>query len=319
MNNNEILQAIILKCEAEIANPSAGKPASAGTLADEILVIIDKGGEETKVLARKGAGLARLKRDKPIVILDLETSSAEKATAAIIEIAMVKIHPDGTRETFQALINPGFDISDEIAELTHITNDDLQGALPFGHYAEQVVAFIGDGYLCGFNLRNFDAPVLYENLYRVGINWMFPQDRIVDAMEIFHLMEPRSLAGAVRHYLAGDHSNAHRALPDVEATIDVLDAQLSRYDEDLPDDIETLILATKRDNRLDMAGMIILHDGVPCFGFGKHGPQGGKAPTPCHLQRGYLKWMLEQGDFTNNTKMIVQTIYDDTRPTGFRN
>lgn len=316
MNSNEVLQAIIFRCESELSG-CGGTATSGGALADEILAIIDKGGTATAVLPRKGAGLARLQRSLPIVFCDLESSSAKASEASIIEIAMVKIHPDGEREVFQTLINPGFDISDEIAELTHITNDDLQVALPLEHYADAIMEFIGDGYFCGFNLRNFDASLLFEALYRIGEVWSISQDKILDVMEIFHRMEPRTLAGAVRHYLGGDHEDAHRAMPDVEATIDVLDAQLVRY-QGLPEDIDTLISETKRDTRLDMAGKIIIHNGEPCFNFGKWGPEGGKEPTPCRMQRGYLKWMLEEGDFPNNTKMVVQSIYDDSRPAGRR-
>lgn len=312
MNNRDALQTILLKCEAEIANGHQ-RPASAGTLADEILSIIDAAGKETVALPRTfGKGLARLERDRPLVVLDLETTSADIDQAKIIEIAAVKINVDGSREVFNTLVNPGFDISPEVAELTGIKNEDLEAALPFSHYAPALLEFLSCCDVGGFNIRNFDAPVLYEEFYALGHIWEIKQSEIIDAMEIFFKMEPRSLSGAVSFYLDGDHSGAHRALPDVEATISVLDAQLAKY-QGLPDDLQALIAETKRDNRIDMAGKFIFHNGVPCFGFGKHGPADGKEPTPCHEQIGYIKWMLDQR-FPNNTKEIAEAILKQARP-----
>jgi DNA polymerase-3 subunit epsilon len=306
MNTNDLIQAITLKCETEIANPN-GRTAAAGTFADEVLAMIESAGEATAILPRQG--LARLRRQRPLVVLDLETTSAQIDQARIIEIAALKIHPDGARESFVTLINPGFDISAEIEELTGIKNEDLEGALPFSHYAEALMDFLRECDLCGFNFRNFDAPVLWEEFYATGRSWPIHQDEILDVMEIFHKMEPRSLTGAISFYCGENHAGAHRALADVEATLKVLDAQLGKY-QGLPDDLPTLICETTRDTRLDMAGKIILHNGVPCFGFGKHGPEGGKEPTPCQAQRGYLKWMIEQGSFPGNTKMVVQALLD---------
>ncbi len=306
MNNLDLLQAIVLKCETELANPKG--EVLAGTLADEILVLIEK--ETAAQAARLQRGLARLKRRRPLIILDLETTSAQIDQARIIEIAAVKVYPDGRQERFETLINPGFDISEEITKITSITNDDLASAPPFSSQASALFEFLAESDVCGYNLRSFDSPILWEEFYAVGLAWEIKQDEILDVMEIFFKMEPRTLTGAVAFYTGLDHSNAHRALPDVMATLGVLDAQMEKY-EALPDDIQDLIQETRRDNRLDMAGKIILNaDGVPCFGFGKHGPEGGKVPAPCHSQRGYLKWMIESGTFPGNTKLIVQELLD---------
>jgi DNA polymerase-3 subunit epsilon len=315
MNNNDLIQAITLRCETEIANPGKKSKAAmiaSGILADEILAMIEKAGTATTILPRTlGQGLARLVRSRPLVIFDLETTSAQLDQARIIEIAAIKIHLDGSREIFHALINPGFDISAEIEELTSISNEELEVALPFAHYAPALLAFLVGCDVGGYNARNFDVPVLWDEFDREGLFWGVRQEEIVDAMEIFFKMEPRSLTGAVSHYLEADHSGAHRALPDAEATINVLDAQLAKY-QDLPDDLGDLITETKRDSRIDMAGKFIIHNGVACFGFGKHGPEVGREPTACHTQRGYLKWMMAQ-QFPRHTLMIAESLYNESR------
>lgn len=302
MNSPDLIQTIILKCETEIANGHA-HPAQAGTLADEILALIDKAGAETAVLPREfGAGFARFKFDRPIVCLDLETSSAEMDKAAIIEFAGVKIWPDGTRESLEMLVDPGFQVTPEIEELTGISNAELIRAQPFGSHALEIITFIRDCYVTGYNIRNFDAPLLSEHLASAGHAWKIKQSEILDSMEIFFKMEPRNLTGAVLKYTGRDHEGAHRAMPDVEATLGVLDGQLAIY-QGLPDDIDTLIQVTKKDDRLDLSGNIILIDGKACFGFGKH------KGKPCASNLNYCKWMIDQRTFPRNTMDIIEAIY----------
>lgn len=262
-------------------------------------------GAETAVLPRSqdAQGIQRILGARPVIVLDLEASAKEISEARIIEIAAVKIHPDGSRETFQTLVSPGFDISEEITELTGISNSDLETAMPFEHYAGSLLEFFSGCDLAGYNIRNYDAPLLWESFYRAGIQWTIGQREILDVMEIFFRFEPRSLDGACRFYLGRDHVGAHRAMPDVEATLAVLDAQLRKY-KGLPDDTADLIQETKRDRRIDMAGSIILNDeDIPVFGFGKH------KGVACQSQRGYLRWMMGQ-DFSPNTKMIVDALLD---------
>jgi DNA polymerase-3 subunit epsilon len=302
MSPQETLDAVVAKCTKLREDARHG-----WELADAILVMIAEAGAPTAILPRESRLLKAL-GNRPLVMLDLETSSADTTQARIIEVAAIKIWPDGRRETFETLINPGFDIEDKITEITGITNADLADAMDFAHYAPELAAFVADAWLSGFNFRNFDGPVLWEEFYRAGIRWQVPQDDIIDVMEVFHKAEPRSLTGAVRFYLGKDHEGAHRAEADAQATLDVLDAMLDKY-QGLPDDIPGIIAETRRDRRIDMAGKIALNaDGVPVFNFGKHGPEGGKTPATCASQRGYLRWMLDQGTFPANTLEVVQKL-----------
>ncbi len=124
-------------------------------------------------------------------------------------------------------------------------------------------------------------------------------------MEIFFKMEPRTLTGAAKLYAGKDHADAHRAMPDVEITIEVMDGQLAMY-PDLPEEIGALIKETRRDARLDLSGNIVLIDGRACFGFGKH------KGKDCAGQRGYMKWVLDNA-FPNNTKAVVEEILKNSR------
>lgn len=297
MKHVDIIQAILCKCEMATPNSKAGR------LAKEIMAIIQISTEPARRPPVNEfdpvtqVGFQNLHRIRPLVIFDLECSSKEVSEARIIEFAAVKIHPDGTKEEYQTLINPGFKITAEISELTGITNEDLAAAQPFSYFGPGIFGWIDGCDVAGYNIRNYDGPVLYEELNAIGIKWKIGQEQILDVMEIFHKMEPRSLAGATRFYTGMDHDDAHRAMPDVKATFEVLSAQLERY-PGLPGTIEGLIQETKRDRRIDMAGYFILsEDGTPCFGFGKH------KDKPVFSQRGYMRWMLGES-FPSNTKEV---------------
>jgi DNA polymerase III epsilon subunit-like protein len=47
--------------------------------------------------------------DRPLVIFDTETTGTNPRTDRIVEIACVKIHPDGRRETWEKRLNRGSD------------------------------------------------------------------------------------------------------------------------------------------------------------------------------------------------------------------
>ncbi len=304
MNQSDLLQAIVLLCEAEGTLDGEGEEEKFGRrcMAKEILEVIEASRAEEKWKADKSLGLAGLVMSRPLVTTDLETTAKEVGEARIIEFAAVKIHPDGRRETLEFLIHPGFEISAEIEELTGITNADLVGALPFLDYAEAIWNFLAGADFMGYGGRNYDAPVLWEEFNRIGWNWEIRQEEILDPLEIFQEAEPRSLTGAARFYLGADHEGAHRAMPDVEMTLRVLNAQLLRY-QSLPASVEELILATKRDRRVDMAGKIALNDeGVPCFTFGDS-----TKGKPVTSNANFANWMLGK-NFPEQTKRVVRLL-----------
>ena len=306
MSPQEILKRIIQACkdEGKPRENDDSEPYGRRSMAQEILEIVTDAAAETKVLPRL-TGLASLVRTRPMVITDLEATAKEVGEARIIEYAGVKLHPDGRREILQMLIHPGFEVSEEIEELTGITNADLVGAKPFAEYAVAIWEFHQGCDLMGYGGRGYDGPLLWEEFNRMGWNWEINQEEILDPLEIFHTHEPRTLTGAARFYLNEDHEGAHRAMPDVEMALKVLDAQLTRYPH-LPRTMTELILETKRDRRVDMAGKIALNDeGVACFTFGDS-----TKDKPVLSNTSFARWMLTK-KFPEQTKRVVRLLLGD--------
>ncbi len=173
--------------------------------------------------------LIQLKR--PLVVLDTETTGSVVFRDRIVEIAMVKLHPDGKRERWDRRVNPEVRIPIEATAIHGITNQDVEGCPPFRRIAEELVRWIGDADLCGFNIHSFDQRILAAELARCGQPFPMEDRAIVDVQVIFHRREPRDLSAAVRFYLGRDHAGAHGAGADAEATLDVLLAQLERYSD----------------------------------------------------------------------------------------
>ena len=233
--------------------------------------------------------MAFLNLDRPLVFFDLEATGISPAYDRIIEIALIKVPPQGTPQTYASLINPEFAIPAEATEVCHITDAMVAGAPTFKEAAPAVAAFIGEADLAGFNIVKYDVPLLQEEFKRAGFPFSVKGRRLVDALVIFRKMERRDLAAACRFYLNRPHEGSHRALADTQATLEVLGAQVERYR--LPRDVGALsALSTEKDpSRVDGGGKFIWRNGEAVFNFGKH-----KMVSLREISRadpGYLQWL----------------------------
>jgi len=163
----------------------------------------------------------KLNLTKPLVIFDLETTGLDLVNDRIIQIAYIKVYPDGHEERNNYLVNPGFEISPEITAITSITNEDLKDQPSFKDLSKKLCdTFIGCDF-AGFNSNHFDIPMLAEEFLRAGIDFEFSRSRLIDAQTIFHKMEPRNLSAAYKFYCGRkmtDDFKPHLADNDTEAT-----------------------------------------------------------------------------------------------------
>ncbi|MBI5142414.1 MAG: 3'-5' exonuclease [Nitrospirae bacterium] len=247
--------------------------------------------------------MKHLQLKKPLVFLDLETTGTNTASDRIVEIALVKILPGGAREVFETRINPERSIPAVVSRIHGITDADVADKPTFRETAGRVAGFIEGCDLAGFNIIRFDIPLLIEECRRAGIELSLEDRSLVDAQVIFHKKEPRSLEAAVQYYCEREHVNAHSALGDVEATIDILDAQLARY-KDVPADAEALhnFCDQKNPNFVDRFGKMVWKDGEVCMNFGPH--RGKLLRDIIEKDATFLDWMLRK-DFSVEVKRII--------------
>lgn len=239
-----------------------------------------------------------------LCVFDLETTGLQVTKDRIVQIAALKIHPDGTEEELDLVVNPEMEIPQEVIDIHGITNEMAIKAPTFRALAEQIKSFFGDSDLAGYNSNKFDIPVLAEEFLRVGIEFDLTQRAFIDVQNIFHKMEQRTLVAAYKFYCQKNLENAHDAMHDTKATWEVLEKQIEKYK--LKPDVVSLAELSRAGNHkiLDMAGRIAMNSKEEViYNFGKH--KGKTIASVAKTEPGYYGWMLE-ADFPLYTKSVLR-------------
>ena len=246
-----------------------------------------------------------LKLRRPICFFDLETTGTDITKDRIVEISILKVYPNGNKESRTWLVNPERPIPPETTAFHGITDDKVVNEPTFKELSGQVYNMIKDSDLGGYNSDRFDIPLLAEELLRAGVDFDMKNRVSVDVQTIFHKKEERTLSAAYKFYCGETLENAHSAEADTNATYEILKSQLDHYD-DLPNDIKALSEFTTRKVAVDFAGFIILDkDGDEIFSFGKN--KGAKVEKVLEEEPGYYGWM-QNADFPLYTKKVLTAI-----------
>ena len=249
-----------------------------------------------------------LKLTKPLAFIDLETTGINLGTDRIVEIAIVKILPDGARSVKRKLINPEMPISQSSIDIHGITNEMVKDAPTFKQVANELKQVLDGCDMGGYNSNRFDIPLLVEEFLRVQVDFDMKGRRLVDVQKIFHQMEQRTLGAAYKFYCNKQLDGAHSAEVDASATQEILDAQVSRYPA-LGNTIDSILKATGEEVVVDFARRFIMENGVEIFNFGKF--KGRPVSDVLRSEPQYYDWMMK-GDFPQHTKQKLTEIYTRT-------
>lgn len=239
---------------------------------------------------------------RPLVCLDVETTSANVATALILELGLIRVTPDGQQTGHRFRFNPGVPIPPEATAIHGIRDEDVRDAPAFRDVAATLSANLTDCDLAGYNLRDFDIPVLRRAFADADCAWPCENAAIVDVFRIYRDRETRTLSDAVRCYLGRTHTGAHGAMQDALATLDVLRVQCVRY-PDISDSIATLdaasggrteawVTACGRIQRGGGGGLVVA--------FGQH-----RGKSLAAMDTGWLEWVLSK-DFPRDMNDIIR-------------
>ena len=246
-----------------------------------------------------------LKLSKPICFFDLETTGIDITKDRIVEISILKVYPNGNKESKTWLVNPTIPIPKAASDVHGITDERVAGEPTFKELAKQIHNMIKDSDLAGYNSDRFDIPLLAEEMLRAEVDFDLGNRVSVDVQTIFHKMEQRTLSAAYKFYCGKDLIDAHTASADTNATYEILKAQLDRYDN-LENNIKKLSEFTYRKQIAAFAGFIGYNDkGEEIFTFGKH--KGKRVEDIFDEEPGYFGWLLG-ADFPLYTKKILTAI-----------
>ena len=242
---------------------------------------------------------------KVVVFFDLETTGIIIGKDRIVEISMLKIFPNGNKESNTWLVNPEIEIPAETSAIHGITNERVVTEPTFKELAQTVYNLIHDADLAGFNSNRFDIPLLAEEFLRVGIDFDMHDRKAIDVQVIFHKKEQRTLSAGYKFYCDKVLEDAHSAEADTNATYEILKAQLDKYD-DIENSVEALSDYSTHSKRADFAGFILFNDeDQEIFSFGKY--KGRTVEDVLKENPGYNSW-IQNADFPLYTKKVLQAI-----------
>ncbi|MDA7549566.1 exonuclease domain-containing protein [Flavobacteriaceae bacterium] len=246
-----------------------------------------------------------LKLKKPICFFDLETTGVNVSKDRIVEISILKVFPNGNKESFTWRVNPEMKIPAVTTAIHGISDEMVLNEPTFKELAPKVSELIKNSDLGGFNSNRFDIPLLAEELLRAEIDFDLKVNQAVDVQTIFHKMEKRTLEAAYKFYCNKDLTNAHSAEADTMATYEVLKAQLDKYDG-LENDMDYLSKFSSHQNFADFAGFIGYNkEGQEIITFGKH--KGKVIEDLFKTEPGYFSW-IQNADFPNYTKKVLRDL-----------
>ena len=258
--------------------------------------------------------------DRDLCFFDVESTGLNVIRDRIVQIAIIKYPKNGGAPLeMEEMINPGIPISEEAMNVHGLTPDILRNKPTFQQIGKQIFDFIGESDLAGYNSNRFDVPILMEEFARIGIEFDMSKRRTIDVQRIFYKMEPRTLAAAHKYYTGKKMENAHDALADVRATIDVLKGQLEMYkdtdiegqdgellEKPVKNDMNVLHDFTTDSNMIDATMRLKYnHEGVIVFNFGKYNGQ--SVAKVLAEDKQYYSWMLNK-DFSSQVKQLIKKI-----------
>ncbi len=282
-----------------------------------------------------------LSLERPLLFFDIESTGLNIVNDCIVELSFVKVFPDGHHEVKTWRVCPWdyakhrqHPMEPSASEVNGINDEDVKDEKKFIEIAPEVVEWLKDSDLAGYNSTKFDLPMLAEEIERVRKYCRMriddketPEEKkakaretlaateidlhskqMVDVQTIYHYMEPRNLKAAYRFYCGGeDFDNAHSAEADTMATYEVLKGQLDMYQKAdkyhtqvLKNNVEFLSGVAGRPRTVDYAGRLVLNkDNEPTVSFGKH--KGKTLRQIYNDEPSYFGW-IENGEFTMDTK-----------------
>ena len=248
----------------------------------------------------------KLNLKNPIIFFDLETTGVDIYNDRIVELCYIKVMPNGEEEAKTMRFNPGMPIPAEASAVHHIMDDDVKDSPRFFERAKALAETFRGCDIAGFNSNRFDVPLLVEEFLRAGVDIDLHKRKFIDVQNIYHKLEQRTLVAAYKFYCGKNLEDAHSALADTRATLEVLEAQLDHYPDELENSVEFLSSYSTRRQTADFAGRIGYNEhGQEIYNFGKHK---GKRVSDVHrYEPSYYSWIMN-GEFMQDTKKVLTEI-----------
>ena len=240
----------------------------------------------------------------PLIVFDLETTGLMVEKDRIVELAYIIITPDGSISDADLFFNPEIIIPEEASAIHKITDQQVANAPFFREKAGELFNIFNNNYIAGYNVLNFDLPMIKNEFARAGINFEYTPDKVIDSQVIYNYMHPRTLSAAYKHYCGKEHTDAHSALADVSATAEVILGQLEKHEQIRDMSFLKKIQDHRGERFVDSEKKFFWRNGHACFNFSKY--KGELLIDVARQNPGFLQWILN-ADFSPQTKEIINS------------
>src|SRR5690625_6148334 len=122
----------------------------------------------------------KLKLSKPLCFFDLETTGIQVASDRIVEISILKVFPNGNKESLTLRVNPEMPIPPESTAIHGISDEMIANEPTCKELSPRIYEMIKNYDLAGFNSNRFDIPLLAEELLRADIDFDLKRASAVD-------------------------------------------------------------------------------------------------------------------------------------------
>ena len=248
--------------------------------------------------------LENLQLERPLVVFDIESTGVVPQRDRIVEIAVMKIMPDGSSRTTVRRLNPGMPIPPGATAIHGISDADVADCPFFEDIADKLLSYLDGCDLAGYNISGFDVPLLENEFKRAGLDLQTSSRKIVDAYAIFCKLYPRTLTAAYKFFCGKDLENAHGAAADTEATWEVLLGELARHPE-LPRKVDELADYSDMSDpdAVDKSRRFKWNGDEVIVNFGKY--SGRTLRDIAENEPRFLRWIIKS-DFPDDVRSIAE-------------
>ena len=251
--------------------------------------------------------------ERPLVFFDIESTGTNPYRDRIVEIAVIKVMPDGSRQEVVRRINPTIPIPEGASAVHGIYDADVADCPTFDVIAHNLYNYLEGCDLAGYNIVKFDVPMLQEEFKRCNLELSMRDRKLIDVFNIFCRLYPRTLSAAYEFFCGGNLEDAHSALADTDATVAVLLGQLAKHPE-LPREMAGLaeFSAARDADFVDSEGRLKFSGDEVVINVGKN--SGRRLRDLANEDPGFLRWML-RSDFSDEVKNIIKNALSGEFPT----
>lgn len=255
-----------------------------------------------------------LQLSRPLAVLDVQSTGLGSSKARIVKLSVLKVDPDGSEHAKSVLVNPEIPISPEATQVHGISDLDVMDMPVFRAYARALVDHLEDCDIAGFGIERFGLPLLQAEFERNDVEFDVSDRTVIDAMTIFHRLEPRNLVSAYSRFVGGSKPDAVDDVQGARNVYSILQGEVSSSIS-VPVSLTALAAWAKGidDTAIDGEGKFVWSEkGDALVNFGKH--RGERLIDVVGNDLPYLKWVAGSDDFHVGVRKIAESAVNGELP-----